>query len=115
MPGNGPKRLIRTVLSERIKERLMEDILHRKYKPGDRMVESALAKELNVSQTSVREALRSLVAMGFLESVPFKGIIVRSFSRQDLWEVYTVRAALESLAARQAGGCSQTETAPALS
>jgi len=65
-------------------------------------VESALAKELRVSQTSVREALRSLVAMGFLESEPFKGITVRSLTRQDLWEVYTVRAALESMAASDA-------------
>jgi DNA-binding GntR family transcriptional regulator len=40
--------------------------------------------------------------MGFLESEPFKGITVRSLSRQDLWEVYTVRAALESLAASHA-------------
>jgi DNA-binding GntR family transcriptional regulator len=80
----------------------MEEILLHKYKPGERMVESALAKELRVSQASVREALRSLVAMGFLESEPFKGITVRSLSRQDLWEVSTVRAALESLAATHA-------------
>ncbi len=95
----GSKKVFRTVISEQIKEQLMEEIFQHKYKPGDRLVESTLAKELNVSQTSVREALRSLVAMGFLESEPFKGITVRSLSRQDLWEVYTVRAALESLAA----------------
>jgi DNA-binding GntR family transcriptional regulator len=99
MPKREPKKIFRTVISEQIKEQLMEEIFRHKYKPGERLVESALAKELNVSQTSVREALRSLVAMGFLESEPFKGITVRSLSRQDLWEVYTVRAALESLAA----------------
>ena len=102
MPKSGSKKVFRTVISEQIKEQLMEEIFQHKYKPGDRLVESALAKELNVSQTSVREALRSLVAMGFLESEPFKGITVRSLSRQDLWEVYTVRAALESLAASHA-------------
>ena len=102
MPNSDDKKVFRTVISEQIKDQLMEEIFQHKYKPGDRLVESALAKELNVSQTSVREALRSLVAMGFLESEPFKGITVRSLSRQDLWEVYTVRAALESLAAAQA-------------
>ena len=102
MAKAGSKKVFRTVISEQIKEQLMEEIFQHKYKPGDRLVESALAKELNVSQTSVREALRSLVAMGFLESEPFKGITVRSLSRQDLWEVYTVRAALESLAASHA-------------
>ncbi len=99
MPETGSKRVVRITISEQIKEQLMEDIFHHKYKPGDKMVESTLAKEFNVSQTSIREALRSLIAMGFLESEPFKGITVRKLSRQDLFEVYTVRGALESLAA----------------
>lgn len=93
------KRVVRVTISEQIKEQLLEDIFHHKYKSGDKMVESALAREFNVSQTSVREALRSLIAMGFLESEPFKGITVRSLSKQDLIEVYAVRGALESLAA----------------
>ena len=99
MPKSGSARVVRVTISEQIKEQLMEDIFHHKYKPGDKMVESSLAKEFNVSQTSIREALRSLIAMGFLESEPFKGITVRKLSRQDLMEVYTVRGALESLAA----------------
>jgi len=96
------KKLKRTVLSEQIKEQLMEDIFHKKYKAGDRIVESALARELGVSQASVREALRSLIAMGFLENEPFKGITVRSFTEQDLMEVITVRVALETLACQLA-------------
>lgn len=101
MRGTNRKKAFRVVISEQIKEQLIEDIFHHRYRPGDRLIESALAKELNVSQTTVREALRSLIAMGFLESVPFKGITVRSFTRQDLWEVYTVRATLESLSIQQ--------------
>jgi DNA-binding GntR family transcriptional regulator len=96
------RKFSRTILSEQIKEQIIEDIFHKKYKPGDRIVESALARDLNVSQASVREALRSLIAMGFLESEPFKGITVRSFTSKDLWEVYTVRIALETLAAQLA-------------
>jgi len=96
------KRLTRSVLSEQIKEQLMEDIFHKKYKAGDRIVESALARELGVSQASVREALRSLIAMGFLENEPFKEITVRSFTAQDLMEVITVRIALETLACQLA-------------
>ncbi|HOV93278.1 MAG TPA: GntR family transcriptional regulator [Spirochaetales bacterium] len=100
--SSGTKRLKRTVLSEQIKEQLMEDIFHKKYKEGDRIVESALARELGVSQASVREALRSLIAMGFLENEPFKGITVRLFTAQDLMEVITVRVALETLAGQLA-------------
>jgi len=96
------KRLKRIVLSDQIKEQLMEDIFHKKYNAGDRIVESALARELGVSQASVREALRSLIAMGFLENEPFKGITVRSFTVQDLSEVITVRVALETLACQLA-------------
>jgi len=102
MPKSSRRKIYRTIISEQIKEQLMEEIFQHKYKPGQRLVESALAKELSVSQSSVREALRSLVAMGFLESEPFKGNTVRFLSRQDLQEAYTVRAALESLAASDA-------------
>jgi DNA-binding GntR family transcriptional regulator len=101
MPKTNRKKAFRVVISEHIKEQLIEDIFHRRYKAGDKLVESAVAKEFNVSQTTIREALRSLIAMGFLESEPFKGITVRSFTRRDLWEVYTVRAALESLSIAQ--------------
>ena len=97
------RKISRTILSEQIKEQIIEDILHKKYKPGDRIVESSLARDLAVSQTSVREALRSLIAMGFLESEPFKGITVKSFTSKDLMEVYTVRITLETLAAQLAG------------
>ncbi len=96
------KKVFRVVISEQIKEQLIEDIFHHKYRAGDKLVESSLAKELNVSQTTIREALRSLIAMGFLESEPFRGITVRSFTKKDLWEVYSVRAALESLSIQQA-------------
>ncbi|MBI9102722.1 MAG: GntR family transcriptional regulator [Spirochaetales bacterium] len=99
MAKTGASRVVRITISEQIKEQLIEDIFHHKYKPGEKMVESNLAKEFNVSQTSIREALRSLIAMGFLESEPFKGITVRSLSKEDLVEVYTVRGTLETLAA----------------
>lgn len=101
MSKTNRKNAFRVVISEHIKEQLIEDIFHRRYKAGDKLVESAVAREFNVSQTTVREALHSLIAMGFLESVPFKGITVRSFTSRDLWEVYTVRAALESLSIQQ--------------
>ena len=96
------RKVVRTVLSEQIKEQIIEDIYYHKYGPGDKLGENTLAKEMNVSQSTVREALRSLIAMGFLEGKPFKGITVRSLSKTDLWEVYLVRAALESLAAELA-------------
>ncbi len=61
-----------------------------------------MARQLGVSQAPVREAIRDLVLLGFLETQPYKGTFVRSFTPEELWETYTVRAALESLAARLA-------------
>ena len=94
--------LPRTILSDQVKEFIVEAILGGEFKPGDRIVESSLARHLGVSQAPVREAIRDLVVMGFLETEPYKGTSVRSFSPEELWEVYTVRAALESLSARLA-------------
>jgi DNA-binding GntR family transcriptional regulator len=96
------KHIPRVVLSERVKEYIVEAVLSGELKPGERIVESSLARELGVSQAPVREAIRDLVLLGFLESQPYKGTSVRSLTPEELWETYTVRAALESLAARLA-------------
>jgi DNA-binding GntR family transcriptional regulator len=50
----------------------------------------------------VREALRDLELLRFVESAPFKGARVRAVSEEELLEIYPVRAALEELAAREA-------------
>lgn len=96
------KPIPRIVLSDRVKEHIIEAVLSGELKPGDRIVESSMARQLGVSQAPVREAIRDLVLLGFLESEPYRGTSVRSFTPEELWETYTVRAALESLAARLA-------------
>jgi DNA-binding GntR family transcriptional regulator len=99
---NGKIVLPRVVLSEQIKEYIIQAIMSGELKSGERVVESSLARQLGVSQAPVREAIRELVLLGFLETEPYKGTSVRSFTPAGLYEVYTVRAALESLAARLA-------------
>lgn len=70
--------------------------------PGDRIVESRLAKALGISQAPVREALRELEQMGLVVSYPNRGSSVRQIEPQDAHEMYTLRAHLESLAVRLA-------------
>jgi len=101
-PADEGQHLPRIVLSDRVKEHIVDAVLNGELKPGDRIVESSLARQLGVSQAPVREAIRDLVLLGFLETQPYKGTSVRSFTPEELWETYTVRAALESLAARLA-------------
>lgn len=86
------------ILSDQVKEQLLDDILSGRYKPGDRLVESQIAKSMGISQSPVREALRDLVAMRFVEVQPHKGARVREINEREILEIYPVRASLEELA-----------------
>jgi DNA-binding GntR family transcriptional regulator len=94
--------IVRGVLSDAVKERLLEGILDGTYPPGSRIVETRVARELGTSQAPVREALRDLEALGVVEISPFRGARVRRPSLDELLEAYVVRAELEALAARLA-------------
>jgi DNA-binding GntR family transcriptional regulator len=92
----------RIVLREQVKELILERIVNGTYKPGERLVETRIASELGTSQAPVREALRDLELLRFVESEPFRGARVREVSQEELVEIYPVRAALEEVAAREA-------------
>ncbi len=92
----------RSVLREQIREILLERILNGELRPGDRLVELHIAQELGTSQAPVREALRELQSLGFVEHEPYRGTRVRRITEKELAEIYPVRAALEELAAQEA-------------
>jgi DNA-binding GntR family transcriptional regulator len=81
---------------------LRHQILAGTYSPGERLREERLARDLNVSRTPVRQALMKLEAEGTVEMEPKRGARVRSFSAEDVWNVYDLRAVLESHAAQRA-------------
>jgi DNA-binding GntR family transcriptional regulator len=92
----------RGVLSDQIKDRLLQEILTGHYPPGARIVETRVARELGTSQAPVREALRDLEAIGVVEINAFRGARVRHPTKAQLLEAYGIRAELESLGARLA-------------
>ena len=92
----------RSVLSDHVKDRLLQEILDGRYPPGARIVETRVARELGTSQAPVREALRDLEALGIVETAAFRGARVRRPSADELLEAFVVRAELESLGARLA-------------
>jgi DNA-binding GntR family transcriptional regulator len=100
--GTVPLTVRRTVLREEVKNVLLERILSGHYAPGERLVEIRIAQELGVSQAPVREALRDLESVRFVESIAFRGARVREVSDAELIEVYPIRGALEEVAAREA-------------
>ncbi len=97
-----PAPVLREVLRTQIKGLIMEGIVDGRYPPGSRLIETKIARELGVSQAPVREALRDLESVGVVESLAFRGTRVRKPTVAELVEAFPVRAALESLAAREA-------------
>jgi len=65
-----------------------------------RLDERQLASDLGISRTPVREAMAQLEREGFVRSVPRRGIYVVRKSKQEVIEMITAWAALESMAAR---------------
>src|SRR3989440_4874715 len=67
-----------------------------------RLSDVTLAAQLGMSRTPVRQALERLVHEGLGRSDPRRGFWTRTFTAQDIHEIYDLRAALEGLAVRLA-------------
>ncbi|MBF6210529.1 GntR family transcriptional regulator [Nocardia puris] len=89
-------------LRDRAYQTLKRRIVEVDLRPGTRLVERDLAADLEVSRIPLREALRMLAADGLVLLVPSKGALVATFSPADVADLFDVREALESLAARLA-------------
>lgn len=70
--------------------------------PGDRLVERDLAEQLDVSRIVVREAIAQLVGEGLAVSLPRRGAQVAALDPDDVANLFDIRVALDSLAARTA-------------
>ena len=71
-------------------------------KPGDQLEVTTLAERFGVSRTPIREAIRTLVESGVLETRPRKGSFVRVLSAKQLLDLFQVAAELEGMACRLA-------------
>ncbi len=83
----------------RVRDLLEEAILEGELKPGERLRAEALAQRFGTSRTPIREALLQLEGQGLVEVEPNRGAVVRAFDRDDLLDLYEVRALLEPAAA----------------
>ena len=96
----------RRCMRDKIRDALVTRILDGSYAAGERLIELNLAREFNVSQAPVREALRELEALGLVESQRYRGTRVSSPKASDLKETFEMRAVLEERAAQLAVPCS---------
>jgi DNA-binding GntR family transcriptional regulator len=90
----------RTGVVDQVTDRLRVAIMSGNLEPGIRVVEADLARRLGTSRAPVREAMQMLEREGLLVTLPRGGMFVPTFTPRDAWEIYTLRAALETEAVR---------------
>ena len=81
--------------------RLRDEIIQGKIRPNERLIAADLAERLNTSRTPIREALQLLEAEQLVVAAK-RGYVVREHTKEEIVEIYEVRAALEGMAARLA-------------
>ncbi|MFJ8633381.1 GntR family transcriptional regulator [Streptomyces sp. NPDC093568] len=86
-------------IRERVLATLRQDIIAGRLRPGDRLVERELADRFGVSRVPVREAIRALVAEGFVHFETPRRTVVRRLTPADVKELFELREALEVYAA----------------
>src|SRR5262249_3032424 len=96
----------RLCMRDHIRDVLVARILDGTYPPGTQLKELSLAREFNVSQAPIREALRELEGSGLVTSERYRGTRVRGADSAEMLETYELRATLEVRAVELAIPCS---------
>jgi DNA-binding GntR family transcriptional regulator len=91
----------RAPLPDQIADAIRRSILAGAYAPGQRLVETEMARTLSVSQGSVREALRRLAHEGVVLQVARRGTFVATVEAHEARKAYELRAVLERVAAAE--------------
>lgn len=89
-------------LSGRVYQVLVNSIVNGRITSGSQLRPDAIARQLDVSTTPVREAMHRLGSDGLAVKLPYQGWFVRRFTEQQIRELYVFRAALEALSVRLA-------------
>ena len=94
--------IARTSLHAEVTARLRSLIVESHIKPGERVPELDISKDMGVSRTPIREALKVLASEGLVELLPLRGAVVKTFSAKDAADMLEVMGMLESFAAQKA-------------
>ena len=92
----------RAALGDSVANILRSAILDGSLHPGEPLHENVLTRQLSVSRSPIREALLQLEQERLIDSRPNKSAVVRKPSPEEIRQVYTIRSALEGIAARWA-------------
>ena len=90
------------VLKDKVFLAIRDAILAGDLRPGERLIEGHLIRQLGVSRAPLRDALWALEKQGYVRMTPHRGTFVIELSSEDVQNVYDVRKVLESWAVREA-------------
>jgi len=92
-PKREPKVIAHEVASD-IKEVIVKGLI----KPGEKINETKIARDMGISRSPVREALQELKKEGVVVSIPYKGTFVNLLGQKDIEDMYIIRGLLEAYA-----------------
>ena len=92
----------RLLLSDAIRNTLIDEIASGVLKPGSGLDEQHLADRFSASRTPVREALRQLAVTGLVEMRPRRGVIVTQLTPERIMDMFETMAEIEALCVRLA-------------
>ena len=96
--GDVPRR----TAHQEVLDRLRRAILGGTLAPGTPLILSELSKQLGVSRTPIREAIRDLAAEGLVDFDSYRSSIVHTPTLDEAQEIYELRLILEPIAVRRA-------------
>jgi DNA-binding GntR family transcriptional regulator len=84
-------------LKEKAYQIIKEKLLSMEFQPGARIREDLLAEEIAISRTPVREAINKLIAEGFINNIPRRGLFFIKMEKNEILDLLDAREALEVL------------------
>jgi DNA-binding GntR family transcriptional regulator len=90
------RKIFKESLSDQVYAMLRADLIDLHYKPGSRIIIEELEKELGISRLPIRDALQKLIDEGLVIKRPRVGYFVVRFSKEDIVDLFRVRALLEN-------------------
>jgi len=100
MPTSTP--ISRKSLHSEVTDRIRQLIVESHLQPGQRVPELEISRDLGVSRTPIREALKVLASEGLVELLPLRGAVVKTFSKKDAADMLELVSLLEVFAAEKA-------------
>jgi DNA-binding GntR family transcriptional regulator len=87
-------------ISEQVYHIIKEQIISGYYHDKQKLTETGMANALDVSPTPIREAFKKLESEGFIINRPYKGVLIRSYTKREVKLAYLIRSKVEGVALR---------------